>query len=549
MDSASPSVEQLNSKRPNEVVSLAPLRDFFYVMRGWISWGGIAIVLLGLVIIAAIWHGAPKVRYGQIKIALEFPGAQEGKYPNNLSFSPEDILSADIMKQVYDKYRVSDFISFKEFQEGITIRQDGNAVQKLVSSFRSQAEDPKLLGTERQQLNEEYNINRSNINSVDYTLIWVQQDQIIPTDLQAKVLEGMLQIWAHDSIEKKKALTFAVPLPNPRENLNIENAGTNPFGAYDLLAQRLGSIINAFGYMQKLPGANQAVLPNGLGLIDLQMQARSFKEQDMEAFQNRLIFSHGSVVEDALIQNALVYQVTSRQGEVRKAERQLEVLTKTFEDYLNGRKGPKFANQGPRDKLEGETTTRRAVADEGRTQEFPLLTRLEEATGIPQETYFRKHFVEMITLARQELEINKANLEETRQNVFLIQKLKEPVGQNSMTGKAYSFGEPDIRTSTVLTQLSNVDLNEFANISSQLNEIISFASNLVDLISRNYFGDRVIFYSVVQPFTEVAEIGDKQRGLVSGFVAICILGFVVLVGCSWMYYRHKTSHKYLRKEM
>ena len=549
MDSALPPAEQLDSKRVNDVVSLAPLRNFFYVMRGWIGWGGIAIVFLGLVIVAAIYLGAPKVRYGELKISLTFPGAQNGLYPNNLPFSPEDILSADILKQVYDKYRVRDFIPFEEFRDSFSIRQNGTALQQLRDSFQNRLQDPKLLGTERQRLEEEFKLQRASMPSTEYTLIWLQPNRILPADLQAKVLEDIPQIWSQETIKNKKVLQFPVPLPNPRAPFDSEYAASNPFGAYDLLDVRLNSLSVGLGEIGTLPGANQAHLPNGTGLIDLQIRLRSFKEEDMSAFQTRLLFSQGSAEEAALIQNALAYQISSREREVHNAERQVELLTKSFQDYLDGRGGNKAqrrekqeVGQGPSD---GEK--RDGSVEATSTSEFSLLTHLEESTSLEQEQAYRKQFIDQITTARKELGLRQAHLEEARQDVFLVKKFTKPSSGGAMTGKVGPTGESDKWPATAFTAIPAMDINEFATMWSHLNEIASLAVNLVEMISKNYFGESVVFYTVYRPFTAGVVLGPARSTLVVAFMAWCILGFAVLVGWSWIYYRHRILHKDMRK--
>jgi len=546
---ASPSVEQLNSKRPNEVVSLAPLWNFFYVMRGWIGWGGTAIVFLGLVIVAAIYLGAPKVRYGELKINLTFPGAQKGLYPNYLPFSPEDILSADILKQVYDKYQVRDFVPFEEFRDSFSIRQNGTALQELREEFRLRLKDPKLVGTTRQQLEEEFKLQRPNISSSEYTLIWLQPNQMIPSDLQAKVLEGFLQIWTQEIIQTKNVLQFPVPLPNPSTPFDSEYAAANPFGAYDLLDARLNSLSAGLGVIDGLPGANQARLQNGTGLIDLQIRLRSFREEDMSAFETRILFNQGSAEEAAMIQNALAYQISSREREVHHAERQVELLSKSFQDYLDGRGGSKAQR---REKQEaGQSSSggekKDGPLEDSSTSEFSLLSHLEESTSLQAEQTYRKQFIDQITSARKELGLRQSQLEEARQNVFLVKKFTGPSTGGVMPGKDRPPNEASKWPSTAFTSIPPMDINEFATMWSHLNENASLAVNLVEMISKNFFGESLVFYTVNRPFKTGVTIGPGLGTLLIAFVAWGIFGFAVLVGWSWIYYRHKILPKDLRK--
>jgi len=92
-----------------------------------------------------------------------------------------------------------------------------------------------------------------------------------------------------------------------------------------------------------------------------------------------------------------------------------------------------------------------------------------------------------------------------------------------------------------------MDINEFATMWSHLNENASLAVNLVEMISKNYFGESVVFYTVYRPFKTGVAIGPELGTLLIAFVAWVIFGFAVLLGWSWIYYRHKIFPKDLRK--
>jgi hypothetical protein len=92
-----------------------------------------------------------------------------------------------------------------------------------------------------------------------------------------------------------------------------------------------------------------------------------------------------------------------------------------------------------------------------------------------------------------------------------------------------------------------MDINEFATMWSHLNENASLAVNLVEMISKNYFGESAVFYTVYRPLKTGVTVGPGLVTLLIAFVAWCIFGFAVLLGWSWVYYRHKILPKDLRK--
>ena len=269
----------------------------------------------------------------------------------------------------------------------------------------------------------------------------------------------------------------------------------------------------------------------------------------MSAFETRILFNQGSAEEAAMIQNALAYQISSREREVHHAERQVELLSKSFQDYLDGRGGSKAqrrekqeAGQGPSD---GEKKD--GSIEDASTSEFSLLKHLEESTSLQQEQTYRKQFIDQITSARTELGVRQSQLEEARQNVFLVKKYTGPSPGGAIPGKARPSGEANKWPSTAFTSIPAMDINEFATMWSHLNENASLAVNLVEMISKNYFGESVVFYTVYRPFQAGVVLGPGLGTLVFAFVAWGIFGFTVLVGWSWIYYRHKILPKELRK--
>ncbi len=116
-----------------------------------------------------------------------------------------------------------------------------------------------------------------------------------------------------------------------------------------------------------------------------------------------------------------------------------------------------------------------------------------------------------------------------------------------MPGKARPSGEASKWPSTAFASIPPMDINEFATMWSHLNENASLAVNLVEIISKNYFGESVVFYTVYRPFTAGVVLGPGSSTLVLSFVAWGIFGFTILVGWSWIYYRHKILPKDLRK--
>jgi len=250
-----------------------------------------------------------------------------------------------------------------------------------------------------------------------------------------------------------------------------------------------------------------------------------------------------------MIQNALAYQISSREREVHHAERQVELLSKSFQDYLDGRGGSKAQRREKQEAGQGSSDGEKkdGPLEDSSTSEFSLLKHLEESTSLQQEQTYRKQFIDQITSARKELGVRQSQLEEARQNVFLVKKFTGPSVGGPMPGKDRPPGEASKWPSTAFTSIPPMDMNEFATMWSHLNENASLAVNLVEMISKNYFGERVVFYAVYRPFKTGVAISPGLSTLVLVFAVWGTFGFAVLLGWSWVYYRHKILPKDLRK--
>lgn len=517
----------------SDLVSLAPLRRFFQSSRTFFLVGFTGLFVCGLALTLGCWWVSPKMTYGSLGLSINFRGAQQGLYPNNLPFSVEDLLALPLLRVVYDRNRLKDFVSFEDFCHALTIRQDGMALLALQKDFEASLENKDLTEPDRQRLKDEYQSRKHSATSSDYTLVWSRPGRLIPMELQAKVLEDIPRVWAQDALEVKKVLRFAVPLPNPRMLLDVDQVSGDPFGASQQLSERAGVLGTGLNSISTLPGASQAALPDGTGLIDLQIRHRAFCEQDLEAFENRLLFQQGSALEAALIQEALTFQIRSREEELDFAQRRVGILTQSFQDYLDGRQVRQSSGEkGAGDKA---ADSQELPAPDPASPEVPILGGLAEVASIQQEQEYRKEFIDRITRARAEASAKEVRLEESRRNTFMAKKDAMPLA--SRVGSAAAPGDPALKFQASAKPLPPMDMNEFSAIWGQLNELIGLSQDLVDVISQNYLGNDHSLYSVSRPFRQETKASLGGRMLALALATWWILGFGGLLVVRGVIYR------------
>jgi len=531
----------------DDTVSLAPLKSFLHAVRLWFWIGISGLAIFGLIVAGVVWVTTPRILYGSLGISINFLGSQQGTYPNQLPFSPEDLLAPSILRHVYEKNRIQDVCAFEEFETAFSIRQDGSALEGIAQEYADRLSNKKLSGPERLRLQEELRNRLKTVRSTEYQLIWEQPERGAPPDLQAKVLEDIPRTWSEEALKVKRVLEFPVPLPNPRAPFDLEYAGANPSGAFDQLAERANALGTGLGLIAALPGANQAALPDGVSLVDLQIRHRSFVEQDLEGFQNRILFQQASAAETALIQEALSYQIRSREEELELAQRRVKMLTRSLDDYLKGRRlRPTSAENLPNQAGQSGDNQEKGITEDLGNAEIPLLGRLEEVATVQQEQSYRRDFIEKITLAREDVSQKQARLEESRRNTFLVKKTAPTPPPPVSAAKAGGTADPGGGALQTLTPIPTLDPMEFSPVWNQLNSLIGMSESLVGVISKNYLGDNVTLYTVTRPYEQKMVAGIRPKTLALFLVAWVALGSAILVGVLCTYYRWKKLLKNAR---
>jgi hypothetical protein len=356
------------------------------------------------------------------------------------------------------------------------------------------------------------------------------------------VLEDIPRVWAEDAIQVKRVLEFVVFLPNPRAPLDVDYVSSNPFGAFNQLSERAAALGIGLKAISDLPGSSQATLQDGTSLVDLQIRQRSFCEQDLTAFENRMLFQQGSSLELALIQEAMVSQIQAREEELEIAQRRVEMLKQTFHDYINGRQKRPIV-PGERGTKNGDTQES-APEEAGMvetTSEVPILNRLSDAASMGQDTSYRKEFIDRITRAREDAATKEMRLEEARRNIFLVKK--DDVRSSPRGSPSGSQIDPLTKSLALSKSSLAFDIGEFAAIWGELSQLIGLASDIVGVISRHNIPHDTPLYTISQSFEQRTYSKTGGVNLALFLASWCSLGFGVLVFFRWFVYWLRRGRK------
>src|SRR5437764_10732904 len=120
----------------------------------WLSLAGVAVTygIIALVTYLVL----PSQSIVSQPFSLDFPRATEGKYPNGLKFSTNEILSTPVLARVYRENRLDRYMTLDEFIPCVYILESNPEFEKLQREYQARLNDPKISSIERQQIEKDY---------------------------------------------------------------------------------------------------------------------------------------------------------------------------------------------------------------------------------------------------------------------------------------------------------------------------------------------------------------------------------------------------------
>ena len=500
------------SQFDGDVLTLSPVRTFCGRHRVALVLGLALIFLSGFGLVGSAWWVAPVTRVLSVDISLGFLGAQDGKYPNGLPFSPEDLLDPAVLRAVYDQHQISSYIQFPEFQSALSISQDSKDLQAVIREYEPRLRDGKITGPDRQALEAEYRSRLRNAASTLYILSWYESEKFpsrVPKEVKAKVLLDIPKVWANRAIETKRALLFSSRLPglNPVPS-TTSISSLEFFSALEAGTRAIGS---GFASIDKLPGAVQASLKDGTTMIDLQLRLRAFREQTLPSVQELILTQIESNGEIRRLQEAVELQLKFREGRAEESKLRLAALVDSYRDFLASRPG-----------APGLTEEGNAISAGANLDETFLARILGLAQGAADSTYLKK-MVQEIEQARLVFAQEDAAAVEMRQNLEIVRGAVSRLGTERPAVAALQPPPPQEDSEG---PDSIVSLKES---SAQLERIRNNATQIVATISQSYLGNEKQFFNVSSDLkaVEIRNMSIARIGL--AFLAWSVLGAGVFI--------------------
>jgi len=514
----------------SDVVSLAPLGTFFRRFRPIFLFGLTGLLILGLTLVAVAWRMSPVTHLASQDLSITFRGAQKGEYPNGLPFSIEELLDPVVLRIVYDRQNLSQWLDFEAFRAALSVSIDPGEVHKIRREYEGRLTDPKLAGPDRRRLEEEF-LSRIQTSSAGlYQVGWFEfgrERGLVPWEVKARVLAEIPAVWADQAVRIRQVLFFPVALPG---------SSLRKGEALKVLADldsRSRVLDEALGEMVALPGGDQAVLGDGSNLADLSLRLRSFREQELPLVQQSFFAGLRASGEREGVAESFRMQLQSRDLVAARMQGRLQALLETYQDYLAGRPGisSEMVRSGSGD---GGERGSAILMDES------FLGRLLDLTQGGTDRGYRQKIVAEIDVARQEATRARQAAEDIRQNqeVFLAAAAAAKAPPTALTPPPPSADRASgngSAASSLPTALNTLD------------SLLASSGELLASISGSYLGRDVSLYELAGPFQTKEFRALGLRPLAMAFFAWVALGSAGLLLLTWGYSRLLSLRRSVRR--
>lgn len=290
----------------------------------------IAYLLLSVVYVLS----RPMQRNTALGFRVEFPGADQGLYPNGVRFSGSDIVDTPVLRAAYDANQLERYMSFTQFSNSVVVLEANASLNELAREYEAKLNNPRLTAVERDRLESEYQQKRESLRKNEWAILLTTREGLtrVPPSVASKTLADILRFWADFASKTRQVLVHRVPLVSDRAIARLSTFDNDPlasFLALRLSARELRENIDA---LSRLPGAE---------VVRSQKRAASLRELELELGQlerGRIEYTINRIVSSGNIDRARAIALIESQLEYDRrtlsaAEERVSVLRTALEDY------------------------------------------------------------------------------------------------------------------------------------------------------------------------------------------------------------------------
>ena len=362
----------------------------------------ISILMAGLVL---CYH---LIRYSftspsqySVTVNFNFEGVEKATYPNGAHFSPNDLLSNNIFRRVYDELELSKKgVDFSDFTAAITIKPGFYGKDLLKSTaIEIASKDKKITVEDFNQLVATYT-NAINVYSRQSAVIALDNSKLHFNRQQAEaVLLKIPEIWADFSIQELGVMNVFSDLVTIDVSQNL---GVEPLVMVSKLADFSALLKKSLTRLETLPRAHSIVEKKSrYSINDL-----SFQLKQIEKYQINTL--RAVIIENQSFSNNLGLHESFRAGQLDKLHREKGELVRMIKVYDEiTQQFDQFSFKGQHSKAKNKNTDAEKMAVYSPQYGDALVNNLLELGSKMADPEFRKELLNdkiKLALKLQEIE-------------------------------------------------------------------------------------------------------------------------------------------------
>lgn len=231
-------------------------------------------LILMISAVCLIFFLQPKVSYYTMDFELLFDGLSIGRYPNALLFNVNDILSQEIIRDAYEKNKISKYMEFDDFNNSLTIIQNNDTPYKLQDDFFSRLRNPDLNPNDRIWLEEEYLSKLESAYDPNYTFLFLPGKCSIPATVVTGIFEDILKGWSRLSLDERGVQEYQIPIvtSNILRYNDYLNIGENWFIFIDKTRNIINYVRDNIKSLSEIPSSSRILSEEGISISDIEFR-------------------------------------------------------------------------------------------------------------------------------------------------------------------------------------------------------------------------------------------------------------------------------------
>src|SRR5438270_1150245 len=501
--------------REEEIDPPISVSHLMRVLRAYSTVIIVAVVAVGFlysVIALLIYLTSPSVQVVTQPFRLDFPRADEGKYPNGLKFSTAEIISPQILSKVYKEAQLERFITYGDFVTSIYITQSNPEYDRLQREYLARLNDPKLSTAERQQIERDFAEKQASFPKNLFALNFAssQTTRSVPNDAIFRALRGILSSWADWAQTKGQVTSYDTAVLSPAILDDEPNA--NLVVTIRIMIKKLSQVLDNLADISLLPSASLTRTSDHMSVAEL-----FIKIEDIVRFQLEPMVPLARATREAndpytvrFVQTQLAFD----QRQLQSYQDRVEAVRNAIAVYTNQRavsiEAPPAATRGG-EKPQGETVMPQLNET--------FIDRLAQLLNQSADLSYRQKMVD-------EMRHIQAAMAPAQEAVRYDQELLRDI---TAPPPPIAVNEADLR----------IQLNQ---VRSQAKVLVAKINEIYTIVSHNLNPETYLYSLTAPPTTSVYRSIPKSRLALIGMVVV-LLSLPVIVLFCFVHHRIKEEEQ------